>query len=57
MLEVARVLWHMRGKLRRSVRIAWWPGHSAGRYGGSTWYLDAHAADFAKRCIHSDELR
>jgi len=51
MLEVARVLWEMRGKLRRSVRIAWWPGHSTGRYGGSTWYLDVHAADFAKRCI------
>src|SRR5262249_62091939 len=51
MLEVARVLWQMRGKLRRSVRLAWWPGHSTGRYGGSTWYLDAHAADFAKQCI------
>jgi hypothetical protein len=51
MLEVARLLWQMRGKLRRSVRLAWWPGHSTGRYGGSTWYLDAHAADFAKRCI------
>jgi len=51
MLEVARVLWQMRGKLRRSVRIARWPGHSTGRHGGSTWYLNAHAADFAKRCI------
>jgi hypothetical protein len=51
MLEVARVLWNNRHKLRRSVRIAWWPGHSTGRYGGSTWYLDAHAADFAKQCV------
>jgi Peptidase family M28 len=51
MLEVARVLWQMRDKLRRSVRIAWWPGHSTGRYGGSTWYLDTHAVDFAKRCV------
>jgi hypothetical protein len=51
MLEVARVLWQMRSQLRRSVRLAWWPGHSTGRYGGSTWYLDAHAADFAKQCI------
>jgi len=51
MLEVARVLWQMRSKLRRSVRLAWWPGHSTGRYGGSTWYLDAHAAEFAKRCV------
>jgi hypothetical protein len=51
MLEVAHLLWQMRSKLRRSVRLAWWPAHSTGRYGGSTWYLDAHAADFAKRCV------
>jgi N-acetylated-alpha-linked acidic dipeptidase len=51
MLEVAHVLWQMRNTLRRSVRLAWWPAHSTGRYGGSTWYLDAHAGDFAKRCV------
>src|SRR5262245_39131645 len=51
MLEIARALWQTRGALRRSVRLAWWPAHSTGRYGGSTWYLDAHAADFAKHCI------
>jgi hypothetical protein len=51
MLEIARVLWQMRATLRRSVRLAWWPGHSTARYGGSTWYLDAHAAEFAKRCV------
>jgi N-acetylated-alpha-linked acidic dipeptidase len=51
MLEVARVLWQMRRNLRRSVRLAWWPAHSTGRYGGSAWYLDAHAADFAKQCV------
>jgi hypothetical protein len=38
-------------QLRRSVRLAWWPAHSTGRYGGSAWYLDAHAADFAKQCV------
>jgi hypothetical protein len=51
LLEVARLLWQVRSTLRRSVRLAWWPAHSTGRYGGSTWYLDAHAADFAKRCV------
>src|SRR5262245_33098933 len=51
MLEIARALWQTRSTLRRSVRLAWWPAHSTGRYGGSTWYLDAHAADFAKHCI------
>lgn len=51
MLEIARVLWERRKTLRRSVRLAWWPGHSTGRYGGSVWYLDAHAQDFAKQCV------
>src|SRR5438132_700763 len=37
LLEVARVLVQHRQHLRRSVRIAWWSGHSHGRYAGSTW--------------------
>lgn len=28
MLEIARMLWTHRDHLKRSVRIAWWPGHS-----------------------------
>jgi hypothetical protein len=51
MLEIARVLWSRRRKLRRSVRLAWWPAHSTGRYGGSVWYLDQHAMDFARHCV------
>jgi len=51
MLEIARVLWENRKDLRRSVRLAWWPAHSTGRYGGSVWYLDAHAMEFAKQCV------
>jgi hypothetical protein len=51
MVELARRLWQRRGQLRRSVRLAWWPAHSTGRYGGSAWYLDAHALDFAERCV------
>jgi Peptidase family M28 len=51
MLELARLLWQQRDRLRRSVRFAWWPAHSTGRYGGSAWYLDAHAVDFAERCV------
>lgn len=49
--EVARVLWAHRDGLRRSVRIAWWPGHSTGRYAGSTWYADAFAVDLAEQCV------
>jgi N-acetylated-alpha-linked acidic dipeptidase len=51
MLEMARVLWKHRSKLKRSVRIAWWPGHSTGRYAGSTWYADEFAIDFDENCV------
>lgn len=51
LLELARVLWGLRGRLKRSVRIAWWPGHSTGRYAGSTWFADTFADDLDERCI------
>ncbi|NOZ27075.1 MAG: M28 family peptidase [Chloroflexi bacterium] len=51
MLELARLFWRHRDKLRRSVRIAWWPGHSTGRYAGSTWYADTFGLDLAENCI------
>ena len=51
LLEIARVLWGLRQELRRSVRIAWWPGHSTGRYAGSTWYADTFADEIDERCI------
>ena len=51
MLEVARVLWAHRDELRRSVRIAWWPGHSTGRYAGSTWFADRFAIDLEEHCV------
>jgi len=51
LLEIARLLWHNKDKLRRSVRIAWWPGHSTGRYAGSTWFADAFALDLDENCV------
>ena len=39
-LELARVLKQFEGKLRYGIRFCWWPGHSHGRYSGSTWYAD-----------------
>jgi len=51
LLEVARVLWKNRDKLDRSVRIAWWPGHSTGRYAGSTWFADAFGLDLEENCV------
>ena len=51
MLEVARVLWHDRASLRRSVRVAWWPGHSTGKFAGSTWYCDHFAHELMAGCV------
>lgn len=51
MLEIARVLWENRDKLKRSVKICWWPGHSTGRYAGSTWFADEFAIDLDENCV------
>ncbi|MHB2168583.1 M28 family metallopeptidase [Alsobacter sp. R-9] len=51
MVEIARVLWKNRSSLRRTVRIAWWPGHSTGRYAGSTWFADKFAIDLDENCV------
>jgi hypothetical protein len=51
MLEVARTLFAHREKLARGVRICWWPGHSTGKFAGSTWYADAFARDLARGCV------
>ncbi|MGE5631082.1 MAG: M28 family peptidase [Caulobacteraceae bacterium] len=50
-LETARILSENREKLQRSVRIAWWPGHSNGRYMGSTWYCDNFWDELYENCI------
>jgi len=51
LFELARIFSEHRGKLRRSLRICWWPGHSHGRYAGSTWFADTFASDLRKNCI------
>ena len=51
LLELSRVLWKHRTDLRRSVKLAWWPGHSTGRYAGSTWFTDAFAMDLDRNCV------
>ena len=51
MVEIARVLHQHRHELKRSVRIAWWPGHSTGRYAGSTWYADRFALELDEGCV------
>ena len=51
LMELARVFWKHRGQVRRTVRIAWWPGHSTGRYAGSTWYADTFARELDEQCV------
>jgi N-acetylated-alpha-linked acidic dipeptidase len=51
LLELARVFWTHRHALRRSLRVAWWAGHSTGRYAGSTWYADTFALELVDRCL------
>lgn len=51
LLEMARVFYKHRDKLKRSLRIAIWPGHSTGRYAGSTWFADEFALDLEENCI------
>lgn len=50
-LEIARVLKRHEKELGRSVRIAWWPGHSNGRYMGSTWYCDHFFGELKRHCV------
>lgn len=51
LLELARVFHKHRDKLARSLQIAWWPGHSTGRYAGSTWFADTFGLNLARNCI------
>jgi Zn-dependent M28 family amino/carboxypeptidase len=50
-LEMARVLQKHHAELLRGVRFAWWPGHSFGRYAGSTWYADQFWVELDEHCI------
>lgn len=50
-LELARVLHEHRDRLRRSVKIAWWTGHSTGRYAGSTWFADTFWSELNRGCL------
>jgi N-acetylated-alpha-linked acidic dipeptidase len=51
LLELTRSLHEHRDALERTVRVAWWSGHSHGRYAGSTWFADEFALDLERNCI------
>ncbi len=51
LLELAVAFHKNRRHMSRSLRVAWWPGHSTGRYAGSTWYADELALDLHRNCV------
>jgi hypothetical protein len=51
MLEVARILSQYKGEFKRTLRFAFWSGHSHGRYAGSAWYCDTHWEDLTENCV------
>lgn len=50
-LEVARLLASHTQELWRGVRLAFWSGHSHGRYAGSAWYADEYWQDLYDHCV------
>lgn len=51
-LCLAMAAWFHRSlRPKRGLRIAWWPGHSNARYGGSTWYADRYREELQQKCI------
>lgn len=51
MLALAKAFWEQRGLLRRDLVVAWWPGHSNARYGGSTWFSDHFFDELRRRGV------
>ncbi len=51
MMEVARLCATQRTRWQRGLRVAFWSGHSQGRYSSSTWYADEHWEEVARRCV------
>lgn len=51
MLETLRTVLPYRHTFRRGLRLAFWSGHSHGRYAGSTWYADNFWEDLETNCV------
>ncbi|MCO5223770.1 MAG: M28 family peptidase [Thermomicrobiales bacterium] len=49
-LEVARLVAGQPEVLRRGLRLAFWSGHSHGRYASSAWYADTFWHDLYEHC-------
>lgn len=50
-LETARILAEHKAELRRGLKLAFWSGHSHGRFAGSAWFADHYYHQLAKHCL------
>src|SRR5207248_2686246 len=50
-LDTLRVLAKRPGGLKRGLRIAFWSGHSHGRYSASTWYCETFWRELHEKCV------
>lgn len=50
-MEVGRILASSGTPLRRSLRLAFWSGHSHGKYSGSAWYADDNWHELRELCV------
>ena len=50
-IEVARILASKRAFWLRGLRLAFWAGHSHGKFAGSSWYADHHFEELERSCI------
>jgi N-acetylated-alpha-linked acidic dipeptidase len=51
MVELARAFHAERGRMKRGLVVAWWPGHSNARYAGSTWFADHFFEELRDRAV------
>jgi Peptidase family M28 len=51
LLELARVFHRHKNSLKRTLKLAWWPGHETGTFAGSMWYVDNHWQDIKDNMI------
>lgn len=51
LLELARIFEENKKQLKRSVKLAWWPGHESGIMAGSTWYVDNFWHELDRGCV------
>ncbi len=50
-IEMTRILWAHRKKLRHNVWVAFWPGHETGIMEGSSWFVDRFWEELSRDAI------